>query len=147
MTEELQETIEAPGPLPEPEPLAEDTRERARLCVEAALDRKGENPVALDVHGLTSFADAFVIVSGRSDRQVRAVADSIVQALKKSGHPPLGVEGVDEGHWVLIDAGDVIVHVFDPEARERYDLERLWSDAPAIEVPSAEGHEAATSAL
>ena len=111
-----------------------ESPEKARLAVAAALDRLAENPVALDVSALTSYTDVFVIVSGRSDRQVRAIADSVNQALKAAGCKPLGIEGLDDGHWVLIDAGDVIIHVFDPETRERYDLERLWNDAEAIAI-------------
>jgi len=107
--------------------------EKAKLIVDAAIERKAQRPVALDVREVTSYADTFVVVSGRSTRQVRAIADSIIQALKAAGEPPLGVEGLGEEHWVLIDAGDVVVHVFDPETRDHYALERLWSDAPEIE--------------
>jgi len=107
-------------------------REKARIVIAAALERKAERPVALDVSGLTSFSEVFVILGGRSDRQVRAIADAVVRALKQHGEAPLGVEGMDEGHWVLIDANDVVCHVFDEETRERYDLERLWSDATPI---------------
>jgi len=107
---------------------------KAKLIVEAALDRKAEEPITLDVRELTSYADTFVILSGRSDRQVRSIADGIVQALKQHGEQPLGVEGLDDGNWVLIDCNDAIVHVFDPETRERYDLERLWRDAPQIDL-------------
>jgi ribosome-associated protein len=106
--------------------------EKAQLIADAALDRKAERPVALDVREQSSFADTFLIVSGRSDRQVRAIAEGISQALKRCGDPPLGVEGLEEGRWVLMDCNDVIVHVFDPETRETYDLERLWSDAPEL---------------
>ncbi len=110
------------------------SREKARRVVAAALERKAERPVALDVSELTSFTEAFVIVGGRSDRQVRAVAEEVVKMLKQAGDPPLGVEGLDEGRWVLIDCNDVICHVFAPEAREHYDLERLWRDAEPIEL-------------
>jgi ribosome-associated protein len=113
---------------------ASDSREKARRIVQAALERKAERPVALDVRELTSFTEAFVIVGGRSDRQVRAIADEVVKTLKQAGDPPLGVEGLDEGRWVLIDCNDVICHVFDPETREHYDLERLWRDASPIDL-------------
>ncbi len=83
---------------------------------------------------LTAYADTFIILSGRSDRQVRSIAESIVHELKSNGEPPLGVEGLDDGHWVLIDCNDAIVHVFDPETREQYDLERLWRDAPRLDL-------------
>lgn len=107
---------------------------KAKLIVDAALDLKGERIVALDMRGLSAFADTFVIVSGRSDRHVRSIADSIVKTLRENGEPPLGVEGSDEGRWVLIDANDAIVHVFEPQTREAFDLERLWSDAEVLDL-------------
>jgi len=111
-----------------------NTRPKATLIVEAALDRKAEEPVVLDMRKLTAYADTFIILSGRSDRQVRSIAEAIVRALKASGEQPLGVEGLEDGNWVLIDCNDAIVHVFDPETRERYDLERLWRDAPRLDL-------------
>ncbi len=108
--------------------------ERAQLIVDAALERKAERPVALDMREVSSIADTFVLVTGRSNRQVRAVADGILERLRALGEKPLGVEGMDEGRWVLLDLGDVIVHVFEPEVREHYDLERLWSDAPPLDL-------------
>jgi ribosome-associated protein len=107
---------------------------KAKLIVEAALDRMAERPIVLDVRDLTSYADTFVILSGRSDRHVRSISEAIVHALKANDDQPLGVEGLDDGNWVLIDCNDAIVHVFDPETRERYDLERLWRDAPRVEL-------------
>jgi ribosome-associated protein len=111
-----------------------DRLQKARRIAHAALDRKAEDVVALDVRRIASFTDTFVFATGTSDRHVRAVADAIVEALKEAGDRPLGMEGYDEGNWVLIDANDAIVHVFLPETREHYGLERLWSDAPAIPV-------------
>jgi len=108
--------------------------EKARLVAEAALDVKAEHVVALDVRELSSFADVFVVCTGRSDRQVRAIAEAVEKAAKEAGAPPLGIEGQAEGRWVLIDLDDVIVHVFQPEVRTHYDIERLWSDAPQIEL-------------
>lgn len=113
----------------EPDPIA-----KAKRIVEAALDLKAERPIVLDVRQLTSYTDTFVILSGRSDRQVRSIADAIIQALKADNDQPLGVEGLDDGNWVLIDCNDAIVHVFDPETRERYDLERLWRDASPLDL-------------
>ena len=115
------------------------SREKARVAVEAALERKAESPVLLDVAELVSFADVFVLLTGRSDRQVRAIAEAIEQALKQRGEKPLGVEGTDDGRWVLIDLADVIVHVFQADVREHYDLERLWRDAPQIDPGLPEG--------
>ena len=111
-----------------------DPKTKARWIVEAALERKAERPVVLDMRQLTSYADSFVILSGRSDRQVRSIADAIVEALKARGDAPLGVEGLDDGNWVLIDCNDAIVHVFDPETREHFDLERLWRDAEPLDL-------------
>jgi len=110
------------------------SHEKARAIVTAALERKAERPVALDISALTSFTEAFVVVSGGSDRQVRAIADEVVKTLKRAGDPPLGVEGLDQGQWVLIDCDDVICHVFAPDVREKYDLERLWHDGEPIEL-------------
>ncbi|HIF94707.1 MAG: ribosome silencing factor [Myxococcales bacterium] len=107
---------------------------KARLIVEAALDRMAESPIVLDVSGLTAYADTFIILTGRSDRQVRSISEAVVHELKGDNEQPLGVEGLDDGNWVLIDCNDAIVHVFDPETRERYDLERLWRDAPRIDL-------------
>jgi len=112
--------------------------EKAQRLLDAALEGKAERPVALDVRGVSSFADTFLILNGRSDRQVRAIAERVEDALRDRGVRPLGVEGLDEGRWVLIDFGDVVVHVFDPETRDHYDLERLWSDAAPLALEGAE---------
>jgi ribosome-associated protein len=114
--------------------------DKTRLVAGAALDVKAEGLIALDVRELASFADVFVIATGRSDRQVRAIADSIEKAAKDAGEPALGVEGYAEGRWVLVDLDDVIAHVFLPDARAHYDLERLWRDAPRID-PQREARE------
>jgi ribosome-associated protein len=113
---------------------APDPREKARWIVEAALERKAERPVALDMRSLTSYADAFIVLTGRSDRQVSSIAEAVVHALKEKGDPPIGVEGLADGNWVLIDCNEVVVHVFDAETREKYDLERLWSDAARLDL-------------
>jgi ribosome-associated protein len=107
---------------------------RATLVARAAFAMKAERLVALDVRALTSYADTLVLMTGGSDRHVRAIADSIIDAVKARGEKPLGVEGHDEGRWVLIDLGDVIAHVFQSDVRDEYDLERLWSDAPPLEI-------------
>ena len=101
------------------------------LC-DAVLELKAENVVALDVHELSAFADTFVIATGTSDRHVRAIADKVVETAKRGTEKVLGVEGYDEGRWVLIDLNDAIVHVFRREEREHYDLDRLWEDAPVL---------------
>jgi len=117
---------------------------RANRVAEVALDKKAVDLVALDVSALTSYADTFVIATATSDRHARAIADAIREAESASGGKPLGVEGYDEARWVLIDLGDVIVHVFLEEVRAVYDLERLWSDAQSLALSALVGpaHEA-----
>jgi ribosome-associated protein len=111
-----------------------DRLAKVTLIVEAAQERKVDDVVGLDVREISSFADTFIIATGTSDRHVRSVVDSIEAALKTHGEPPMGIEGYDEGRWVLVDCGDTIVHIFQQEIRDHYDLERLWSDAPALEL-------------
>ena len=107
-------------------------RAMADLVVDAASDKKAEDILVLNVSEVTSIADLFVIVSGRGERQVQAIADEIVEKAKAAGRQPVGIEGYTAGRWVLIDLGDVVVHAFVPEERELYRLERLWGDAPVV---------------
>ena len=109
--------------------------EKTHLCVMAADSKKAEDIVVLEVGPLSSVADHFLICSGSSDRQVRAIADAIEEELTQNGEKPLAVEGYQKGTWVLIDSADLIVHVFDDETRRFYDLERLWYRAARVEVP------------
>jgi ribosome-associated protein len=109
--------------------------ERALEITRAALDRKAYDLTVLEVGGLTSIADYFVICSGRSDTQVEAIADGIDQHMSKLGVEPLSVEGRTRSQWVLMDYADVVVHVFHVPVREFYDLERLWSRARRVELP------------
>jgi len=106
------------------------------IYVKAALGRKAFDIVILDIRELTSVADVFILCSGRSNRQVSAIADFIVTDLKKRNLRPLHVEGKKEGHWVLLDYGHVIIHVFYEPVRNFYDLEGLWSDAGRIQTKS-----------
>jgi ribosome-associated protein len=104
------------------------------LVVDALEDRKGLDIRVLDVQGKSSVTDIMVIVGGNSSRQVRALADSVVEKAKAEGLQPLGVEGQDESSWVLVDLGDVVVHIMLPETRDFYNLEKLWGeDAPGEE--------------
>ena len=107
----------------------------------ATLEKKAQDVVVLDLRGLTSLADAFIICSGRSSRQVTAIADHIKRTLKKQSIKPLNVEGTGQGHWVLLDYGHVIIHVFYEETRRFYDLEGLWADAEKItlDIPDNDG--------
>jgi len=105
--------------------------------LKAAQARKVLDLVALDVRDLTSIAEVFIICSGRSNRQVMAIADFIQRDLKQQGIRPLSVEGLREGHWVLLDYGHVVIHVFYDPIRKFYDLEGLWVDARRIEIQDA----------
>jgi ribosome-associated protein len=105
---------------------------KAALISRIATDRKAMDVVVLDMRDASSITDYFLICSGGSERQVRAIADAIDEQLGPSGIASLGVEGYREGHWILMDYGDVIVHVFSEETRDYYDLERLWANAPKI---------------
>lgn len=111
--------------------------EAAKLALEAALDRKAIEPVLLDVSAMCSYTEHILLLSGRSDRQVDAIADAVADAVRATGRRAIGVEGTKSGQWALLDFGDLVVHVFLHSTRTHYDLESLWSDAPrvAIEVP------------
>jgi ribosome-associated protein len=104
----------------------------ARRIVELAEDKKAADIVLLDLGELTTLADAFVICSGGSERQIGAIADGIVEALRDEGIKPIGREGTSDSHWVLLDYGSVIVHVFTPPERDYYQLERHWSAARTV---------------
>jgi ribosome-associated protein len=114
---------------------SEDARELAVAIAVAALDKKAVGLEILDVAGKVDYADFLVLMTGRSDRQVLALAQGIEEALRKKGSRPLSVEGLPHGTWVLMDFGDVVVHVFQDDARSLYDLEGLWMDARRIPVP------------
>lgn len=111
-------------------------RELAILAMTAADDKKGEDIITLDVAELLVVTEFFVIATGRTNIQVRAIADEVEERLRdEGGARPIGREGEGENKWVLLDYGDLVVHVFQPEERDFYRLERLWSDAPRIELP------------
>lgn len=109
-------------------------QELAISAAKAAAARKAEGIVILDMRGVSSYCDAFVICHGTNRRQVRAIAEGIAEDLKAVGKRTIGIEGLDASRWVLIDLGDVLVHVFDEPMRGFYDLESLWSDSPHIDV-------------
>ncbi len=111
-----------------------DTEAKIRLCAQEAEARKAQDLIALNVSELTSFADCFMICSGKSSRQVQSIADHVVRRLRDRGVRPLSVEGYRQGHWILIDYGDVIFHVFYEPMRAVYDLESLWADAEPLSV-------------
>jgi ribosome-associated protein len=120
-------TRETPAPVPDRAPL-----DLARRIVELAEDRKAADIVLLDLGDLTTIADAFVICSGGSERQISAIADGIVEGLRDERVKPIGREGTPASHWVLVDFGSVIVHVFTPPERDYYGLEKHWSSARVV---------------
>lgn len=117
------------------------SREKALLMAGVALQKKPLDPLLLDVGKICSFADFFLILSGTSTRQVQALAEHMDQTLSKLGFRPRGREGEEEGHWILMDYDEVIVHIFYESTRAFYDLEGLWLDAPRLPLPidSSEG--------
>lgn len=114
------------------------SREKAILCAQIAVSAKALDLVLLDVTGLSSFSDFFVICSGKSSRQVQGIADNLEARLKEYRFRPMGVEGQREGQWILMDYGDVIVHIFYEPVRAFYDLESLWSEAKKVRVEQSE---------
>ena len=107
-----------------------------QLAIRCASDKKAVNMVALDLRPVASFTEFFVVCSGTNQRQVQAIADEISEQLKKQlGQSPVRVEGYNTAEWLLMDYGDFVVHIFDKEARDFYDLERLWRDATKVELP------------
>ncbi len=114
--------------------------EKARLCLKTIQERKALDPVLLHVEALTSVADYFIITGGSSTRQVQAIARHLRDTLRQAGVRPFGAEGEQDGHWILMDYGDVIIHIFYQPLREFYDLEGFWSEAPQVntEPPALE---------
>ncbi|MFV9510980.1 ribosome silencing factor [Tepidibacillus sp. LV47] len=106
----------------------------AKLAAKTALDKKAKDVMILEIKGLSLIADYFVICSGNSETQVQAIANEIKDKMEENQIEVKGWEGIEQSRWVLIDLGDVVVHVFHKDEREFYNLERLWRDAPVIEV-------------
>ena len=105
-----------------------EREELKKLVIDALEDIKGIDIRVLDVHGKTTITDIMVVVTGNSNRQVKALVDSVVSRCKEKGISPIGVEGVDAGEWALIDLDDIIVHVMQPAIRDFYNLEKLWGE-------------------
>jgi len=110
------------------------SEELLEIVVKAADDKLAQDIQVLDVHGLTSLADYFVVMNGRNEKQVAAIVESIVQNVAKNKGEVKNVEGKDSGKWTLIDLNDIIVHVFNYEERGYYNIEKLWSDAPLVDI-------------
>jgi ribosome-associated protein len=113
-----------------------DSKEKAVLIAGAALEKKATDLVVLDVREITTLADYFVICSGNTSRHVKAIAEEVDYRLSLEREYYLRVEGFPECRWVLMDYGDIIVHIFEPVVREFYDLDGLWGDAPRLQVAS-----------
>jgi ribosome-associated protein len=127
----------APRPAPRPTPAVDrpdESRPLALAIAKAGLDKKAEQVLLIDVRGLTSYAEYFVVMTADSDRQAGAIADHVETEMKKAGVTKVGVEGYETGRWILVDYGDVVAHVMSKEAREFYDLEGLWADAPRLTI-------------
>jgi ribosome-associated protein len=123
---------DTPGqsPVESSQPGHASTEALEELIVAALEDDKAEDIVAIDLSGKSSVTDTMIIASGRSNRHVGAIADHVIRKLKEEGHGSAKVEGLKTCDWVLIDAGDVVVHLFRPEVRDFYDLEKMWSVSP-----------------
>jgi len=111
-----------------------DSKTKSLLCLKAALEKKALDPVLIEMKGLSSVTDYFLLCTGKSDRQVQAIARSIEETLEKKGIRPLGQEGWTQGKWILMDYNDVVVHIFQEPVRKFYDIEGIWMDAPRIEL-------------
>lgn len=116
-----------------------ETLEKALLCLKIIKERKAINPVLFELGKLTAITDYFLITSGNSSRQVQAICRHLAKRMRDEGFKARGMEGEQEGHWVLMDYGDVVIHVFYEPVREFYDLEGLWVEAPRIEVKNDDG--------
>jgi len=125
-----------PAPPPEETPTP-DTVATWQVCVKAAESKKAEGIRVLDLRPITTFADFFVLCNGTNQRQVQAIADEVVREMKLVGERPASTEGYSNGEWILLDYGDLVVHVFSEKSRIYYDLDRLWRDATEVRLPAS----------
>lgn len=114
--------------------ITEKSKEMARLAIKALDDTKAEDVRVLDISEVSVMADLFIIASGSSSKQVKALGDHVDEALGRAGFEPKDIEGYEGANWILMDYGDIIVHIFDEENRKFYDLERIWRDGQQIEA-------------
>lgn len=119
--------------VPESSPDQDDVLLWACQAAKIADDLRAQDVVVIDLRGITSVCDFFVIATGGSSRLMRAVVEEINKTFKREAWPPLGMEGARDDHWILADYGDIVLHVFQPDSRELYDLEGLWADAPQVD--------------
>jgi ribosome-associated protein len=136
-----------PAAAPKKPVLRDPELDLAQALAALALDKKAEGVVILRVTDLTSYADAFVLASAPSERQVQAIARHVDDEMRKAGKAPVGSEGLEQGHWVLVDFGAVVLHVFLASARQYYDLEGFWSDAPRVDADEEYGKSIVASML
>lgn len=121
----------------QPDTPRDDAASAPLIAVHAAEAKKAVDPRVLDLRGVSTFTDFFVICSGTNGKQIQAIADEVQIQLKQAGQRPIGLEGYDTAEWVLVDYGDFIVHIFSEKARGFYDLERLWRQAREVDLSSA----------
>ena len=110
------------------------TKELVKTAVNALKDKKGGNIRVIDIHDVSVVADYFIIADGANVSQVQALADNVEEFMEKAGQPEHKTEGYQSAGWILLDYGDFVVHVFDKDSRDMYDLERIWSDAEKVEI-------------
>lgn len=108
--------------------------ELASKLISACEETKGVDIMTLDVRGISDISDFFIVASGRSDRHVQGIARKVLEALERAGRKPISVEGFEKGHWVVIDTGDVVLHLFYEPVRSHYNLEGLWTRAKRVEI-------------
>ena len=113
-----------------------ESLEMAKLAIEALEDKKAEDIAIIDISEVSVIADYFIIAGGTNRSQIQALADNVDEKLGRAGHPSKQVEGYDTANWILMDFGDVIVHIFDKENRLLYDLERIWRDGKQVDIDS-----------
>ena len=123
-----------------------NSRDKALAIAAALASRKGIDVQVFDLREISSFTDFFVIASGTSYRHVKALAEATMETMRSCGERALGIEGTAPGRWILVDLGDVVVHLFEPSAREFYALEKLWGEAERVEVPAVHDDEVAEAA-
>lgn len=126
---------------------ADNSLKVAALIAEGCNEAKGADLMALEMKGISDFADYFIVVSGRSDRQAQGIARRALEIAHASGIEPVSVEGFDRGHWILVDFGEVVLHVFYEPMREHYNLEALWTRAKHVNLAAAKGKTRSTKAV
>ncbi|MCR5595894.1 MAG: ribosome silencing factor [Lachnospiraceae bacterium] len=116
--------------------MSEQSKEMARIAVNCLEDKKAVNIQVIDISGVSVIGDYFIIANGSNRNQIQAMADHVEEELGRAGFEPKNIEGYNKANWVLLDYRDVIIHIFDPESRSYYDLERIWRDGVSIEPDS-----------